>query len=463
MIRTGELREEQIKSLFPDRLEDWNNVLAQKNLRILLKNPMMALLYASTCPIVEKNADLDYLDWITPISNASDLLHDYYMAQIAILINRGSVDGGHIMNCLIAVDRLLPALAYKEERANTTVWKEDHFDADLNSVIKAFYDRFSDNSNLPGNIKRVRRLFRLHQSNINQDDLYDLIISELCLLKSGNGRVAFAHQIFRDYLAAVYLHHSLVEKFSVDELWHNEEIHKGVVQYLRYIGNETTWGSGGTVSKMLLPYRGREADKGDWFVSNTLSCWLSVGDGERDLSNLDLREVSLTDHLRVRFNGTIDIENAMLSKATLINDERHDEIIGISFSHDNRTMAAVSKNGVVSVNNLITQSQMIVGELGQCEVESTVIGFDADDYLIVGSRKATYKWPTIAYDKIVEGKTDAIIGLDTIDEETKNKIEDLENELKASDLDGVYRKHSENGRYFASALKAGFCRCGMCS
>lgn len=43
-----------------------------------------------------------------------------------------------------------------------------------------------------------------------------------------------------------------------------------------------------------------------------------------------------------------------------INDKHHDCIIDINFSHDGRTMAAISKNGIVSVVNLSTQSQMIV-------------------------------------------------------------------------------------------------------
>ena len=91
-------------------------------------------------------------------------------------------------------------------------------------------------------LKRVQRRFRIHKNTVYEDDVYDLVITELCLLKSGNGRVSFAHQIFRDYLAALFLHNALVENFSVDSLWHKEEIHRGVVKYLRYIGNESTWG-----------------------------------------------------------------------------------------------------------------------------------------------------------------------------------------------------------------------------
>ena len=40
-------------------------------------------------------------------------------------------------------------------------------------------------------------------------------------------------------------------------------------------------GANGTVSQMLKPYRGKEAEENDWFVANVLNCWLSIGDGER--------------------------------------------------------------------------------------------------------------------------------------------------------------------------------------
>lgn len=360
MIRTCGLREKQIKQLFEKRPDDWENVEAQKNLRILLKNPMMALLYASTCPILEKYAGLDYLAWIRPISNASDLLHDYYLSQIAILVDREAVDGERIFDSMVVINRILPVLAYLTERRNTTSWKESEFEAELRAAV-AEVNKSCFGDSMPESLRRVRRRFRVCTDKVNLDSAYDLMISEMVLLKFGNGVVSFAHQIFRDYLAAVYLHNCLMEHYSVERLWHKEEIHKGVVQYLRYLGNENTWGADGKVSQLLLPYRGKEAEEGDWFVPNVIHCWLSVGDGERDLSFLDLRRVSLSDYLKAQFTGTINIDHAWISKETLINDRHHDRIIGICFSHDNRTMAAISVNGLVSITNLLTQSQMIVG------------------------------------------------------------------------------------------------------
>lgn len=449
MIRACELRESQIQTLFQDRPDDWINVLAQKNLRILLKNPMMALLYASTCPVVEKHAGLDYLDWIMPIKNASDLLHDFYMSQIAILVDRESVDGNRIFNCAVAIDCLLPRLAYSAERQNTTVWEDGDFEEGLHEAIREWSPGF-----LSEKLRIIKRRLRVHKDAVNVDEMYDTIITEMVLLKSGNGHTSFAHQIFRDYLAAVYLHNCLQANYLVDRLWHNEEIHKGVIQYLRNIGNEATWGEQGTVSQMLQPYRGKESEDGDWFVSNVINCWLSIGDGERNLSLLDLRKVSLCDHLKTRFHGTINIDGAWISKETLFNDKHHDAIVAMRFSHDHRTLAAVSVNGIVSITNLVTQSQMIIGQLKSDR--HVQIGFDADDYLIVKNSNGTYKWPTILYDKLEAGNAADIIEIVSHDEESKKRIHALQKRLKESDLQGIISVESENGRYYAVGFESGF-------
>ncbi len=451
MIKTCELREQQIQKLFEKRAEDWRNILAQKNLRILLKNPMMALLYASTCPIVERHAGLEYLDWIMPITNASDLLHDYFLSQIAILVERNQVDGNRIYDCMVAIDRVLPELAYNVERRNTVSWKEDDFEAELKNVIIDVNDHCLCKL-MPGNLKRIRRKFRVCKDRVN--DLYDLIITEMVLLKSGRGRISFAHQIFRDYLAAVHLHNCLLDNLSVERTWHHEKIHKGVVQYLRFIGKDATWGTNGTINEMLKPYRGKEGIDGDWFVHNVLNCWLSVGEGEKNLSSLDLRKISLSEHLKTQFLGTININDAWITKETLINDKHHDRIVGISFSHDNCTMAVISKNGLVSITNLLTQSQMIIGELERAD--DIQIGFDKHDCLIISIDDRMYRWPTISYDLIEKDVEGEIISLSSATEEMSRLGIKLEERLKESNMDGIIRKFSENGCYLAVGYESGF-------
>ncbi|EET60148.1 WD domain, G-beta repeat protein [Marvinbryantia formatexigens DSM 14469] len=95
---------------------------------------------------------------------------------------------------------------------------------------------------------------------------------------------------------------------------------------------------------------------------------------------------------------------------------------------------------------------MIVGQLQQGK--ESVIGFDADDYLIVKNEHGTYKWSTIAYDKIELGNAKEIMTLPVSDEE--QKISALEKRLRESDLGGVCRRASENGRYYAVGFESGY-------
>ncbi len=453
MIQTCDLRNKQIKRLFAERRTDWNNVQTQKSLLTLLKNPMMALLYARTCPIVERHANLDYLKWIKPITNASDLLHDYYMSQVAILLDRNQVDGERIFDSMVVIDRILPRLAYHAERQNALGWKEELFEEELKTITREVNSRYLG-ENISNSLNRIKRRFRIGRDFVG--DLYDLIVSEMVLLKPGNGRVSFSHQIFRDYLAAVYLHNCLAEDASGDRLWHDEEIHKGVVQYLRFMEDARIWDAGGMICRMLEPYRGREIAPDDHFISNILNCWLPVGNGKRDLSGLDLRRVSLSEHLKVQFPGTININNAWLEKETLINDKHHDRIAGFSFSHDHHTLAVVSSNGLVSIINLLTQSQMIVGVLLPEPGQAFQIGFTSEDYLVVCTGRETYKWTSFSYDKTEKGSPEDIVCCPLDNENVQKQIESLEKQLKESRLEGIIRCSSENGRYLAVGFESGF-------
>ena len=117
-------------------------------------------------------------------------------------------------------------------------------------------------------------------------------------------------------------------------------------------------------------------------------------------------------------------------------------------------MGAVSQNGLVSITNLLTQSQMIIGELRAGN--DVQLGFDADDCLIVRLEQRTYKWPTISYDKIEDGDPNDIIVLQTVEEEMAVRINSLRKRLKESGLEGIITQTSENGRYLAVGFESGF-------
>ena len=460
MIQTCDLREDQIHDLFQDNESEWNDILAKKSLRILLRNPMMALLYASTCPIIDRNRDLEYLDWAIPVSNETDLLRNYYLAQVAVLLERNAPDPGCIFNCLALIRFVLPILGHRAERANVTTWSGANFDNALTAAVEEANAAIFGDA-MPEQLKQVKRKYRLQIDRLDEEDLYQLMITELCLLRSGNGRVAFLHQIFRDYLAAVHLYRRLFERSDADELWHEEPISVGVAKYLRHMPERDPWAEGGLIAQLLSNYRGKTADDRDHLVANLIRCWLPLSSEpdapaqDYDLSGLDLRKISLAETLKRPISGHIDIDGAIVSRGTFINDKHHDAIAAMAFSHDARTLAAVSRNGLVSVTNIMTQGQMIVGEL---ELAGKVtIGFDAGDCLMLKDDRGTRVWPTISYDVIENAARDrAILKLDSIGRAAAEKIASLRTRLQESGLMGCISTASEDGRYLAVGFESGY-------
>lgn len=95
-------------------------------------------------------------------------------------------------------------------------------------------------------------------------------------------------------------------------------------------------GENGIANQYLSGYREKERPAADNFVANIVNCWLSEEIGERDLSGIDLRGIPLADHLKSKFTGKININNAWVDRQTFINDKHHDCIIDINFSHDGK-------------------------------------------------------------------------------------------------------------------------------
>ncbi len=452
MVHTADLREEQIRPLFDNAM--WHEIEGNRELRILLRNPMLTLLYAETCPVVEKNREISYCDWRLPIMNAADLLHDYYLAQVVLQLERNRIDGHKVLNCMLAIRCVLPLMGELAERNNWLQWKEEAYEALLPTIQLQLQKQTEQ---MPLQLKRIKRSFGLTQIRIpDGDELYALLVSELCLIRCRNGEMAFPHQVFRDYCAAVYMDRQLDELPTCSDPWKYNAISLSVAGYLKYMRRDV-WAENGLCHQMLAPYRGQEASEGDHLIENVLACWMSQ-DAEkpvtRDLSHLDLRKISLAEHLKRKYAGVICLEGAKVSKQTFVVEQRHNQIIGLAFSHDGKTLAAISQNGYVSVTNVITRSQMIVGDLTL--QTPTKIGFGSEDELIVTSGEEKYAWRTVSYEKLERADEQVQILQPPV--QMTPKIRKLLEILKDDELLGECHQISENGQLVAIGHKNGLLR-----
>ena len=99
--------------------DEWNDIKDSAALYKLLSNPMMVTIYKEICPVITRYRKIGFLDWALPIENVSDLLHDYFVAQIAVLLLRSGRNGPHVISAAQIVFELLPAIAYEFESRNT--------------------------------------------------------------------------------------------------------------------------------------------------------------------------------------------------------------------------------------------------------------------------------------------------------------------------------------------------------
>lgn len=113
ICRLTPLSDEQIMSVFSQ--EEWSGIRDAVTLRHLLTNPMMVTMYQQISPIIKQYEHEESLDWILPIKNATDLLYDYYVAQIAVLFQRSAIDGQKVQIAYLSIFDILPAVAYAYE------------------------------------------------------------------------------------------------------------------------------------------------------------------------------------------------------------------------------------------------------------------------------------------------------------------------------------------------------------
>lgn len=448
MLTVCELREDQIDTLFSP---EWREKIREdSSLTLLLKNPMMVLLYAQTCPILDRHPADGFLRWAQPVETEADLLRNYYSAQTAGLLERYQVSGRKVSSGALIVEFLLPELGAAAQREGRIGWEEEEFE----EVFHRIWTGCIEMGRVPEVNKKLKRAIRMRGEEPEEEEVYDLLLYEMCLLYHGNGKIVFRHQIFRDYMAAVYFH-SLLSECLKSELipreWETRAIGEPVLSFLRCMDADV-WVPGGIADRILTLYReknlqteaqggktqeietsgkvtretetqGTEAQEketpgtegagnGKFGLVNSLNCWLPREWEKRTirrLSGLDLRKVPLSAHLKRHYEGSISIDGSRVTRETFVNGLRHDRILSMGFSADGRFLAAVSENGLVSVINIRSQLQLQAGAVRLPGVQesggravSVRLFYNASGCLELHSGGRAWTWPDVDYKRVAE-------------------------------------------------------------
>lgn len=327
------LDDEQIMPLFI--AEVWAEILQTPTLHHLLSNPMMVTMYKAISPVIEANKEVEFLHWRSSIRNATDLLYNYYMAQIAVMANREGRSGESVIKVARCAFDILPFIAYQLESSyHFTISNRDLREMMNKAVTVAPFDQ-----NL---IDTLAEYFRVSNTGVTAAEATDILLNDLHLLHRVGEYTGFPHQIYRDYLSAYWISNETVRTGNIDSIWNSRGIPQPVMEHIRHLSGKYWEGIAGKIHDA-----GKKRNDVFNLVGNLLDCFPYTNySGVPDYSELDLSRLQLPNYAQI--DGRISLHGAAISRASIGKHGDKPYLFSLlRFSEDNAYLAAVKNNQVV--------------------------------------------------------------------------------------------------------------------
>lgn len=348
----SELSDGQIKSFFSK--EEWTTIQNSDTLHRLLSNPMMVTMYKDISPVIRRNLDDESLNWRFPIKNATDLLWDYYVAQIALLLERTGSDGRFVIQAFVATKSLLPAIGYHFEKSHAINMGNEY-------VRKLLKDHLAKSDNKSEGLQVLKERIRYYgDAGADTGELMDILVESMHLLFRSKGLTSFPHQIYRDFLSAVYIAENKTQP-DILSIWSGWTIPIPVKEHIKNLSGNY-WASGGLAE--LVHACAIETVDGDFLARNLIDCFPYLVDGGLpDYSGLDLRGIKLPD-ISVG-NDRISLEGSHIDRVSIGKDVSMKPVTysGLAFSDDDQVLAAFAK-GRICIYDLVEDSSRFVYDIG---------------------------------------------------------------------------------------------------
>lgn len=300
------LDDTQVSGYFSE--DEWAKIKGEITLHRLLGNPMMVTIYKEICSVIDEFKDVEFLNWILPVRNATDLLHNYYVAQLALMMKQGEMDGKRILLAAICIKEVIPAIAYEYEIKRRLNLSQEDFRTLLDGILQR--TEICREAILP-----IQEHYREEELPLlTEMKVSDLLTQTLRLLYRDKTITAFPHQIYRDYLAAQWIIIQSQKGKDILNLWNSRKIPHPVMLHIRQ-GSGEYWKNGiaNIVHQTGTAYKG---DNACLLVDNLLACFPGTElSGTPDYSGLWLRGHRLPDNpvgaRRINLSGA-EIDNKTL-------------------------------------------------------------------------------------------------------------------------------------------------------
>lgn len=299
----------------------------------------------------------NYLPWRDPIENAGQLICNYFLAQIAVLLERVQLNGEKLLIAYKCIGYALPFIGYCLEKGNRISISAEEFEHVLKEAAQAANQcTFLDNQ-----FRKIQRTYRIRLiPDIGAFDIDDFLVKEMHLIHENRELFAFPHQIYRDYMSAYWIINN-VDQDSVNIIWNQRRFPYYILKLMGPMAGRYWEGQ----AKRVAGYsKGRDENEIKNQLFNLIQAFPYTKEGGiPDYSGLDLRSTRLPDYSGIP--GRISMKGAKISRVSLALSEKTPAVFGcLEFSQEDEWLAGAA-DGMIQIWSMATGQSGLIHFFGQ--------------------------------------------------------------------------------------------------
>jgi WD40 repeat protein len=353
----------------------------------ILKVPLMLTLYTQTARLYQKFISAPQIKWLKNSNTKGGIIYNYLQCQIAKQLDQLCTPDKTFMSS-VAINYILPYIGWRMEIENVFSIDEDYMLDIFETANKKYKNMCVEET--PSIIVLEKRNCGAAELTWDSDLMWELLNNELHLFNNHNNRVAFMHQELRDCLAAIHLVNDLY--FSeIPKSWDEKLISDDVIKYIVDLF-ETKFKIRTLYQKIEL-LRNKNLS-GKYFLRNMLRIIAQKQHDDLstvDFSDLDLREVLLSNYTFVKGERKSCFKNAKLSDNTFLQNYHKKSITSVAYSCNGDYYVSSSADSTIKIwDSQTNQCVQLLKTNGT--ISKVKFSLDSDWLISVGTDRVVKIW-----------------------------------------------------------------------